>query len=119
MFVKLQLAEFYGARNPAQEEKIYRELHKRKDTLSLKSLQALYLYWGKFFFYKKNSLDEAKAKFMDGYKIPMATAVRKECAQKLTKLAQHYHGEAAAAILRFIRDTDRQLPAEFSGGDLE
>ncbi|XP_010019481.1 PREDICTED: interferon-induced protein with tetratricopeptide repeats 1-like, partial [Nestor notabilis] len=119
VFVKLQLAEFYGARNPAQEEKIYRELHKRKDTLSLKSLQALYLYWGKFFFYKKNSLDEAKAKFMDGYKIPMATAVRKECAQKLTKLAQHYHGEAAAAILRFMRDTDRQLPAEFSGGDLE
>lgn len=119
VFVKLQLAEFYGARDPAQEEKIYRELHEKKETLGPKSLQALNLYWGKFFLYRKNSLDEAKAKFMDGYKIPMATLVRKECAQKLAKLAQHYHGEAAAAIFRFIQDTDRHLPAEFSGADLE
>ncbi|XP_057269945.1 interferon-induced protein with tetratricopeptide repeats 2-like [Pezoporus wallicus] len=119
VFVKLQLAEFYGARDPAQEEKIYRELQERKDTLSLKSLQALNLYWGNFFFYKKKSLDEAKAKFMDGYRIPMATAMRRKCAQKLTQLAQHYHGEAAAAIHRAMEDTDRHLPAEFSAVELE
>lgn len=105
VFVKLQLAEFYGAKDPAQEEKIYRELQERKDTLSLKSLQALSLYWGNFFLYKKKLLDEPKAKFMDGYRIPMATAMRRKCAQKLIQLAQYYHGEAAAAIHRFIKDT--------------
>ncbi|XP_061203154.1 interferon-induced protein with tetratricopeptide repeats 2-like [Neopsephotus bourkii] len=118
VFVKLQLAEFYGARDPAQEEKIYRELQERKETLSLKSLQALNLYWGNFF-YKKSSLDEAKAKFMDGYRIPVATAMRRKCAQKLIQLAQCYQGEAAAAIYRFMEDTDRHLPAEFSAAELE
>ena len=58
MFAKLQLAEFYSTR----EEKIYKELQERKDTLSLKGHQALNLYWGKFIRYKKRSLDEAKGK---------------------------------------------------------
>lgn len=119
VFVQLQLAEFYGARDPAQEEKIYKELQERKDTLSPKACQALSLYWGKFFLYKKKSFDEAKAKFMDGYKIPMLTEIRKECARKLTKMAWHYHSVDANAIHRFIEETDRHLPAEFAGTNLD
>ncbi|XP_009929706.2 interferon-induced protein with tetratricopeptide repeats 2-like [Opisthocomus hoazin] len=118
VFVELQLAEFYGERDPAQEEKIYKELQDRKDTLSPKSHQALNLYWGNFFLYKKKSLEEAKAKFMDGYKIPMLTEVRKQCAQKLTKMAW-CHSDAAADIYRFIRETNRCLPTEFSGTYLD
>ncbi|XP_009811385.2 interferon-induced protein with tetratricopeptide repeats 1-like [Gavia stellata] len=119
VFVKLQLAEFYGTRDPAQEEKIYKELQERKDTLSPKGHQALSLYWGKFFLYKKKSLNEAKAKFMDGYKIPMLTEERKECARRLTKMAWHCHSEEADAIYRFIQETDRHLPAEFAGTNLD
>ncbi|XP_074989615.1 interferon-induced protein with tetratricopeptide repeats 2-like [Calonectris borealis] len=119
VFVELQLAEFYGARDPAQEEKIYKKLQERKDTLSPKACQALSLYWGKFFLYKKKSFDEAKAKFMDGYKIPVLTEIRKECARKLTKMAWHYHSDDADAIHRFIEETDSHLPAEFAGINLD
>ncbi|XP_009707802.1 PREDICTED: interferon-induced protein with tetratricopeptide repeats 2-like [Cariama cristata] len=119
VFVKLQLAEFYGARDPAQEEKIYKELQERKDTLSPKGHQALNLYWGKFFLYKKKSLEEAKAKFMDGYKIPVLTEQRKECAQRLIKMTRYCHSDDADAIHRFIQDTNRHLPTEFSGTNLD
>ncbi|XP_010294736.1 PREDICTED: LOW QUALITY PROTEIN: interferon-induced protein with tetratricopeptide repeats 1-like [Phaethon lepturus] len=119
VFLKLQLAELYGAIDPAQEEKIYKELQERKDTLSPKGHQALNLYWGNFFLYKKKSLDEAKAKFMEGYKIPMPTEQRKECARKLTKVAWHCHSNDADAIHRFIQKTDHHLPAEFFESDLD
>uniref|UniRef100_A0A8C8AD24 Uncharacterized protein n=1 Tax=Otus sunia TaxID=257818 RepID=A0A8C8AD24_9STRI len=92
VFAKLQLAELCGARDPAEEEKIYKDLEKRKDSLSPKGLQALHLYWGKFFLYQKKSLDEAKAKFMDGYKIPLMTRERKECGQRLIKMAREELG---------------------------
>ena len=119
VFVELHLAEFYGARDPAQEEKIYKELQERKDTLSPKGRQALSLYWGRFLLYKKKSPDEAKVKFMDGYKIPTLTEDRKECAQRLTKMAWHCHRDDADAIHRFIQETDRHLPAEFAGTNLD
>ncbi|KAM6230963.1 LOW QUALITY PROTEIN: uncharacterized protein M6G45_015361 [Spheniscus humboldti] len=110
VFVKLQLAEFYGAKDPAQEE-IYKELQERKDTLSPKGRQTLSLYWGKFFLYKKKSLHEAKAKFMDGYKIPVLTEERKECARRLTKC----HSGDADATHCFIQETNCHSPAEFAG----
>ncbi|XP_009946856.1 PREDICTED: interferon-induced protein with tetratricopeptide repeats 2-like, partial [Leptosomus discolor] len=115
VFLKLQLAEFYGTRDPAQEEKIYKELQETEDTLSPKSRQALCLYWGKFFLYKKKSPDKAKAKFMEGYKIPTRTEERKECAWRLTKMAWYCSRDDADAIYHFIHETDRRLPTEFSG----
>lgn len=123
VLVKLQLAEFYGERDPAREEMIYKELQERKDSLSPMCRQALYLRWGKFFLYKKRSLAEAKEKFMDGYKIPMLTEHRKECAQRLTQMAWHMtrqgHSADADAIRHFIRETNRHLPAELAGTDLD
>lgn len=119
IYVKLQLAEFCGARDPEQEENIYKELQKRIDTLSPKGHQALSLYRGKFFLYKRKSLHEAKAKFMDGYRIPALTDERKQCAQRLRKMARHCRGDAADAIYRFIEETDHHLPAEFAGTDLD
>ncbi|XP_065510598.1 interferon-induced protein with tetratricopeptide repeats 1-like [Caloenas nicobarica] len=119
VYVKLQLAEFCGARDPEEEENIYKELQERIDTLSPKCRQALSLYWGKFFLYKRRSLDEAKAKFMDGYRIPALTKERKECAQRLRKMARHCGGDYADAIYRFIEETDYHLPMEFPGTDLD
>ncbi|XP_010180296.1 PREDICTED: interferon-induced protein with tetratricopeptide repeats 1-like, partial [Mesitornis unicolor] len=119
VFMKLQLAEFYGARHSERAEMIFKELQEKSDTLSPKGLQALYLYWGKYFLFRKKSLDEAQAKFMDGYKIPMKTEQRKECRQRLLKTTLSLWQHKTDAIHRFIEETDSNLPAEFSGIDLD
>uniref|UniRef100_A0A8C3KLY5 Uncharacterized protein n=1 Tax=Calidris pygmaea TaxID=425635 RepID=A0A8C3KLY5_9CHAR len=107
VFVKLQLAEFYATRDPAQAEEIFRELQEAGDTLSPKGRQALNLYWGKFLLYKKNSPQEAKEKFMEGYRIPVLTEERKECWQRLLRMAATMHpSREAVAIHNFIRETD-------------
>ncbi|GAB0201444.1 interferon-induced protein with tetratricopeptide repeats 1-like [Grus japonensis] len=119
LFVKLQLAEFYGVRDPAQEEMIYKELQEKRDTLSPKGRQALDLYWGKFFLHKKRSIHEAKVKFMNGYKIPMLTEERKECGWRLIKMARYCSSDDADVIYHFMQETDRHLPAEFAGIGLD
>ncbi|KAM4755118.1 interferon-induced protein with tetratricopeptide repeats 1-like isoform 1-T2 [Cyanocitta cristata] len=121
--VKLQLAEFIGERDPAQEEEMYKELQEKINTLSLRCRQALNLHWGKFFLYRKRSLDMAKAKFMDGYSISVQTNQRRECDRKLRKVAQLYqrNGDVAAteAILRFLNEADWHLPTELAALSLD
>lgn len=121
--VKLQLAEFIGERDPAQEEETYKELQEKINSLSLKCRQALNLHWGKFFLYRKRSLDMAKAKFMDGYSISVQTNQRRECDRKLRKVAQLYqrNGDVAAteAILRFLNEADWHLPTELAALSLD
>ncbi|KAM3657323.1 interferon-induced protein with tetratricopeptide repeats 1-like [Ammospiza maritima maritima] len=114
--VKLQLAVFIGVKKPAQEEKIYEELHERIDTLSLRCRQALNLFWGDFFFYREKWMDRAKAKFMECYKIPVQTDQRRECGLRLLKMAETYQHngdpDAASAIHHFLQDADKHLPRE-------
>ncbi|KAJ7421179.1 interferon-induced protein with tetratricopeptide repeat 2-like protein [Willisornis vidua] len=116
--VRLQLAEFIGVRDPAQEEEIYKDLEKKVDTMSLRCRQALNLSWGKFLLYQKRREDEAKAKFMEGYKIPAHTEQRKECLGRLKKMAWLHQDrgdtDSAAAIHDFLRDTKQGLPGELS-----
>uniref|UniRef100_A0A8B9S5N1 Uncharacterized protein n=1 Tax=Apteryx owenii TaxID=8824 RepID=A0A8B9S5N1_APTOW len=119
VLVKLQLAELYGARDPSQEEQIYKELQKREDTLSLRYRQALCLYWGKFLLYKKNARVAAIAKFKDGYRIPLLTGERKECMQKLKQLSWPCQNSEGNAIYRFIQEADHQGPAEVARIDVD
>ncbi|CAN8207403.1 unnamed protein product [Coccothraustes coccothraustes] len=114
--VKLQLAEFIGLKKPAQEEKIYEELQRNIDTLSLRCQQALNLFWGDFFLYREKCKAEAKAKFMECYKIPVQTDQRRECGRRLLMMAETYQHDgdtdAASAIHRFLQEADRHLPRE-------
>ncbi|XP_005430161.2 interferon-induced protein with tetratricopeptide repeats 1-like [Geospiza fortis] len=114
--VKLQLAEFIGVKKPAQEEKIYEELQKKIDTLSLRCRQALNLFWGDFFCNREKCKASAKAKFMECYKIPVQTDQRRECGHRLLKMAETYqhNGDADTAndIHRFLQEADKHLPRE-------
>lgn len=120
--VKLQLAEFIGERDPAQEEEIYKELQEKIDTLSLRCRQALNLSWGKFFLYRKKAQDKAKAKFMDGYSIWVQTSQRRDCGRRLRRMAHIYqrNGDAAAnAILHFLEKTDQHPSVELAALSLD
>ncbi|KAM4880821.1 interferon-induced protein with tetratricopeptide repeats 2-like [Sylvia borin] len=114
--VKLQLAEFIGERDPAQEERIYKELEKI-DTLSPRHRQALNRFWGMFFLYRGRSREKAKAKFMDAYNIPEQTNQRRDCGRRLRKMAQIYqhNGDtnAANAIYHFLQEADWHLFGRF------
>ncbi|XP_005532904.2 PREDICTED: interferon-induced protein with tetratricopeptide repeats 1-like isoform X1 [Pseudopodoces humilis] len=122
--VRLQLAELIGARDPAREEEIYKELQEKIDTLSLRYRQALNRFWGKFFLYRGKSLGKAKAKFMAAYSIPMQTDQRKDCGRRLRRMAQVYQRngdpDAANDIHCFLQEADRHLygdPAALSLDD--
>lgn len=121
--VKLQLAEFLGVKKPAQEEKIYEELQRKINTLSLRCQQALSLFWGNFFLCREKCKAEAKAKFMECYKIPVQTDQRRECGHRLLKMAETYQrdgdADAANAIHRFLQEADKHLPRQPAGLGLE
>ncbi|RMB92445.1 hypothetical protein DUI87_31162 [Hirundo rustica rustica] len=123
ILLKLQLAELLGARDPAQEEEIYKELHEKIDTLSLRYRQALSCSWGKFFLYRRGFQDKAKAKFMDAYSIPEQTDHRRDCGRRLRRMAQIYqrngNADAADAIHRFLQETDRRMPWHSAAFSLE
>ncbi|XP_064257185.1 interferon-induced protein with tetratricopeptide repeats 1-like [Passer domesticus] len=114
--VKLQLAEFLGIKKPSQEEKIYEDLQRQMNTLSLRCQQALNLSWGDFFLYREKCMAEAKAKFMECYKIPVQTDQRMKCGHRLLTMAKTYqhNGDADAAndIYHFLQDADKHLPRE-------
>ncbi|XP_009067971.1 PREDICTED: interferon-induced protein with tetratricopeptide repeats 1-like [Acanthisitta chloris] len=111
---KLQLAELYGARNPSQEEDVYKELQEQSESLSLRGRQVLNHNWGKFCLYKKRSRHEALEKFMVCYKIPLNSGVRHECARMMRKMALNCSSEDANFIFRFIDDVNYSLPMEFA-----
>lgn len=121
--VKLQLAELIGARDPAGEEEIYRELQGKIDTMSLRCRQALNRFWGKFFLYRERSQEKAKAKFMDAYNIPEQTDQRKDCGRRLRRMAKIYQRDgdtdAANAIYRFLQEADQHLPGHFAALTLD
>ncbi|XP_054505004.2 antiviral innate immune response effector IFIT1-like [Agelaius phoeniceus] len=121
--VKLQLAKFIGVKKPAQEEKIYGELQRKINTLSLRCRQALNLFWGDFFLHREKCKAEAKAKFMECYKIPVQTDQRRECGYRLLKIAETYQhdGDADAAndIHCFLQEADKHLPREPAGLGLD
>ncbi|XP_053823549.1 interferon-induced protein with tetratricopeptide repeats 1-like [Vidua chalybeata] len=111
---KLQLAEFIGAKNSAQEKEIYMELQGKINTLSLRCRQALSLSWGKYFLYRERSQKKAKAKFMECYNIPLQTDHRRDCGRRLVKMAHIYQSkgdtDTASAIHRFLQEADRHCP---------
>lgn len=121
--VKLQLAELIGARDPAGEEEIYKELEGKMDTMSLRCRQALNRFWGKFFLYREGSQEKAKAKFMDAYNIPEQTDQRRDCGRRLRRMAQIYQRngdtDAANAIYRFLQEADQHLPGHFAALSLD
>ncbi|XP_025051528.1 interferon-induced protein with tetratricopeptide repeats 2-like, partial [Alligator sinensis] len=119
VFIKLQLAELYGERDPSWEEQIYLELEREALGFSLRCRQALCLSYGKFLMYKRRALQQAAKKLQDGYTIPIATPERMQCCQKLNKLIQWLNKSdpsKAKAIEHFIQEMDSVVAVQDAVG---
>ncbi|XP_044834616.1 interferon-induced protein with tetratricopeptide repeats 2-like [Mauremys mutica] len=110
VFAKLALAEMYGENTPHYQEEIYLNLMSEMPSLSKKCQQAVYLHWGNFLFYKKNSVREAAEMYKAGFTILDDYLERQQLKRKLEKVAeifqQHSQITEAKAIHDFIQETE-------------
>uniref|UniRef100_A0A674JFH9 Interferon-induced protein with tetratricopeptide repeats 2-like n=1 Tax=Terrapene triunguis TaxID=2587831 RepID=A0A674JFH9_9SAUR len=88
VFAKLALGEMYGENTPHYQEEIYLNLMSETPNLSKKCQQAVYLHWGNFLLYKKNSVREAAQMYKAGFAIPDKYVERQKLKKKLEKMAK-------------------------------
>ncbi|KAM7177642.1 interferon-induced protein with tetratricopeptide repeats 1-like [Macrochelys suwanniensis] len=110
VFAKLALAEMYGENTPHYQEEIYLNLMSEMPSLSKRCQQAVYLHWGNFLFYKKNSVWEAVQMYKAGFAIPGDYLERQQLKKKLEKVAERFQQSSqtteAEAIHDFIQETE-------------
>ncbi|XP_075780785.1 interferon-induced protein with tetratricopeptide repeats 5-like isoform X1 [Pelodiscus sinensis] len=102
VFAKLALAEMYGEKTPEYQEEIYLNLLSKVSTLSKKCQQAVYLHWGDFLLYTRESLPEAAEIYKAGFVIAGTTREKETLRNRLQEVADVFRQRSqtteAAAI---------------------
>nr|XP_025038053.1 interferon-induced protein with tetratricopeptide repeats 1-like [Pelodiscus sinensis] len=102
VFAKLALAEMLGQKTPEYQEEIYLNLLSEVSTLSKRCQQAVYLHWGDFLLYTRESLPEAAEIYKAGFVIAGTTREKETLRNRLQEVADVFRQRSqtteAAAI---------------------
>ncbi|XP_075780830.1 interferon-induced protein with tetratricopeptide repeats 5-like [Pelodiscus sinensis] len=111
VFAKLELAEMLGQKTPGYQEEIYLNLMSEVSSLSKRCQQAVYLHWGDFLLYKRESLPEAAEMYKAGFAIPDKYLERPQLKSRLQEVAEKFQQSSrtteAKAICDFINANER------------
>uniref|UniRef100_K7FMQ8 Uncharacterized protein n=1 Tax=Pelodiscus sinensis TaxID=13735 RepID=K7FMQ8_PELSI len=104
VFAKLALAEMLGEKTPGYQEEIYLNLMSEVSTLSKRCQQAVYLHWGDFLLYTRESLPKAAEMYKAGFAIPDKYLERPQLKSRLQEVAEKFQQSSQTTEAKAIRD---------------
>ncbi|XP_075780656.1 interferon-induced protein with tetratricopeptide repeats 5-like [Pelodiscus sinensis] len=104
VFAKLALAEMLGEKTPGYQEEIYLNFMSEVSSLSKRCQQAVYLHWGDFLLYKRESLPEAAEMYKAGFAIADKYQERSHLKCRLQEVAEKFQQSSQTTEAKAIRD---------------